>query len=127
RIVMNNGVVIALSIDLSVFPLRAATGDLLTPKLAFNKIQDAKRQSAVADFIAYASLGIPMNVRVTAVLQQVTNSSTIYRWFADSSDNSPVTGVGIAVGTGLVTFDGKGNLVGTSNGTISIDRENIPS
>ena len=64
RIVSNNGVDSAVSIDLSAFTLRTATGDLLTPNLAFNKIQDAKGQSAVADFIAYDSLGIPMNGRV---------------------------------------------------------------
>lgn len=127
RVVSNNGVDNALSINLSAFKLRTTNGDILTPNLAFGKIQDAAGQSAVADFIAYDTLGIPMNVRITAVLEKVTDSSTVYRWFADSGDNSPASGAEIAVGTGLVTFDGQGNLIGTTNSTVTIERRNIPS
>ena len=127
RVVSNNGVDNAISLSLSSFKETTTTGDLLTPDLSFNSIQDAKGQSAVADFIAYDTLGIPLNVRITAVLQQTTDSSTVYRWFADSSDNSPLTGADISVGTGLVRFDGQGNLLNTTNSTVNIERRNIPS
>jgi flagellar hook protein FlgE len=127
RVVSNNGIDNAVEIDLASFRLRTATGDVLTPNLAFSSIQEAAGQTAVADFIAYDTLGIPVNVRITAVLQEVTDSSTVYRWFADSSDNSPLTGADISVGTGLVTFDGQGNLIGTTNNTVSVERRNIPS
>lgn len=127
RVVSNNGVDESVDIDLSAFKLTTTAGDLTTPDLAFGSVQDAKGQSAVADFIAYDTLGIPINVRVTAVLQSVSDSSTTYRWFADSADNSPLTGADIAVGTGLVTFDGQGNLIGTSNNTVTVQRRNIPS
>lgn len=127
RAVANNGVNNAIDIDLGAFVLRTTSGDTLTPNLAFNNIQDAQGQSAVADFIAYDTLGVPMNVRITAVLEQVTDSSTVYRWYADSSDNSPLTGADISVGTGLVTFDGQGNLISTTNNTVTIERRNIPS
>src|SRR5207248_2092550 len=59
RLVANNGVQNAIGVDLSAFKLRTTAGDLTTPDLAFSKIQDAKGQSAVADFIAYDTLGIP--------------------------------------------------------------------
>ena len=127
RVVSNNGVDNALSIGLSSFRLTTAVGDVLTPSLGFGSIQDAAGQSAVADFVAFDSLGIPLNVRITAVLEQRTGSATVYRWFADSGDNDPVSGAGISVGTGLVTFDGEGNLVSTSNSTVSIERRNVPS
>jgi flagellar hook protein FlgE len=127
RVVSNNGTDSAVSVDLSAFKLRTDDGNLLTPNLSFGKIQDAKGQSAVADFIAYDSLGVPLNVRITAVLQSVTDSSTTYRWFADSSDNSPASGADISVGTGLVTFDGQGNLIGTTNSTVTVERRNVPS
>jgi flagellar hook protein FlgE len=127
RAVSNNGVDNAIGIDLAAFTERTATGTTLTPNLGFSKIQDAAGQSAVADFVAYDSLGIPINVRVTAVLQQVSDSSTTYRWFADSSDNSPLSGADISVGTGLVTFDGQGNMIGTTNNTVTVERRNIPS
>src|SRR4029078_1079177 len=127
RVVSNNGVDESTAINLSAFSLRTSAGAVETPDLSFNSIQDAAGQSAVADFVAYDSLGIPINVRVTAVLEQVTDTSTVYRWFADSSDNSPLSGVDITVGTGLVTFDGEGNLIGTSNSTVTVERRNIPS
>lgn len=127
RVVSNNGVDNALDIGLASFRLTTTAGDLLTPNLGFGEIQDAVGQSAVADFIAYDTLGIPVRVRITAVLQELTDSSTVYRWFADSGDNSPLTGTDISVGTGLVTFDGLGNLISTSNNTVSIQRRGIPS
>jgi flagellar hook protein FlgE len=112
---------------LSAFRIRNVAGEILTPDLSFGEVQEAVGQSAVADFIAFDSLGIPVNVRITAVLESVTDSSTIYRWFADSPDNSPLTGADISVGTGLITFDSQGNFIDASNSTVTIQRRNIPS
>jgi flagellar hook protein FlgE len=127
RVVSNNGENNAIDIGLSGFRITTPTGDLSTPNLGFGEIQEAEGQSAVADFIAYDTLGVPVNVRITAVLESVSDTATTYRWFADSADNSPVTGVDISVGTGLVTFDGLGNLIGTTNNRVSIERRGIPS
>lgn len=127
RFVSNNGVDNALKIGLSAFQLTTSTQDVSAPNLGFDSIQAARGQSAVADFVVFDSLGIPLNVRVTAVLESRSGTETTYRWFADSPDNDPVSGVEIAVGTGLVTFDGLGNIVTASNTTVSIDRRNVPS
>ncbi len=127
RVVSNNGADNAISVDLSAFRITAPDGEVLTPNLGFGKIQDASGQSAVADFLVYDTLGIPLNVRITAVLEEVTDSATTYRWFADSSSNSPLDGADISVGTGLVTFDGQGNLVSVTNDRVSVERRNIPS
>jgi len=81
----------------------------------------------VTDFLVYDTLGIPIRVRLTAVLEERDATSTTYRWYADSPDNDPTTGAGIAVGTGRVTFDGEGNLIGVSEGTVSIERRNVSS
>jgi flagellar hook protein FlgE len=81
----------------------------------------------VADFLTYDTLGAPVNVRVTAVLESLSDNVTVYRWFADSADNIPLTGAGSAVGTGLITFDGEGKLVSTSNNTVSVERRNNPA
>ena len=97
------------------------------PNLNFSSTQTANGQSAAADFIVYDSLGIPLNVRVTTDLESRDNSGTTYRWFADSPDNDPTTGDGIAVGTGLIKFDGNGNVVSTTNSTVSIDRTHVSS
>jgi flagellar hook protein FlgE len=126
RFVSNNGVDNALSIGLSSFQFNVG-GTVSSPNLGFGAVQTARGQSAVADFIAYDSLGIPINVRVTSVLEARDGSSFTYRWFADSPQNDPAVGWDIAAGTGLVTFDGNGNLISTSNTTVSIDRRNVPS
>lgn len=126
RFVSNNGVDNALSIGLASFQFTVGT-NVTNPNLGFGSIQKATGQSAVADFIAYDSLGIPINVRITSVLEQRTGSNFVYRWFADAGQNDPLNGVEIGVGTGLVTFDGNGNLISTSNTTVSIDRRHVPS
>lgn len=93
----------------------------------FTSTQQAVGQSAVADFVAYDSLGIPVSVRVTAVLESRSGSETVYRWFADSGDNDPTTGADIAVGTGTIHFDGDGKYVSASSNTVAVARSNIPS
>lgn len=128
RFVSNNGIDNALEIGLSAFTLTDTNGLVTTPNLGFGTVQEAKGTSTVADFVAYDSLGIGMNVRVTTVLEQKTDSATVYRWFADSADNEPRNGEPtIAVGTGLITFDGEGNFVSSTNSNVSILREQGPS
>ncbi|QDU26965.1 Flagellar hook protein FlgE [Anatilimnocola aggregata] len=127
RLVSNNGVDNAIEIDISSFKITTPTGEVITPNLGFGKIQDAKGQSAVTDFIVYDTLGIPLSIRVTSVLESVTDSATVYRWYADAANNSPLTGSEIAVGTGLITFDGKGSFVSATNDRVTVQRRNIPS
>jgi flagellar hook protein FlgE len=127
RIVSNNGVDNAVTIDLSGFRITTATSDVETPSLGFGTVQQGRGNSAVADFVAYDTLGIPINVRITTVLERLSDSSTVYRWYADSPGNHPTSGTDISVGTGLITFDGQGNLVSTTNDRVSIARRQEPS
>ncbi len=127
RFVSNNGVDNALDINLTSFRITDDSGVVDVPNIAFGSIQEAKGQSAVADMVAYDTLGMPVRTRLTAVLESRTDSATVYRWYADSADNAPRAGAGIAVGTGTLTFDGNGNFVSSTNSTVSIDRYNLPS
>jgi flagellar hook protein FlgE len=129
RVVGNNGDDNAIEIGLSSMRITTADNQTVSTNAAFGTIQDARGQSAVSDFVAYDSLGIPINVRVTAVLQSISGTETTYRWFADSPSNDTAGSpdVDISVGTGLVTFDGEGNLITTTNTTVSINRRDIPS
>jgi flagellar hook protein FlgE len=127
RFVSNNGVDNAVDIDLTSFRITDANGVVTTPNLAFGSAQKAKGQSAVADFVAYDSLGLPIRMRITSVLESRSDTATIYRWFADSADNSTRDGSSIAVGSGLLTFDGNGNFVTASNNTVAVDRLGLPS
>ncbi len=130
QLVGNNGADNAISVGLSALQLTTSGEPPQTEaiNLPFNTIQTAAGQSAETDMVAYDSLGIPLQVHITAVLQDTTSSSTVYRWFADCSNNDPGGNSSeIAVGTGLVTFDGSGNFVSATNDTVSVGRANEPS
>jgi flagellar hook protein FlgE len=105
----------------------AAGGTEENVNLPFTSVQTAKGESAVADFIAYDSLGIDVSVRLTAVLEARSSTATTYRWYADSPDNDPDSGSDIAVGTGLISFDGDGNFVSATETTVSVARRNVSS
>lgn len=128
RIVSNNGEANEISIPQGGFKISQAFGTQPTSNaLAFNSAQEAIGQGAIADFLAYDSLGIPVSVRVSTILESRDGSSTTYRWFAESPDNGPSMGYGTNVGSGTLTLDSEGNLVSVSNSTVNIDREDTPS
>lgn len=122
----NNGVDNAIDIGLSGMLLDTGTSTE-NVNLPWGILQEGIGESAVTDFLVYDTLGIPIRVRLTAVMEERDSTSTTYRWFADSPDNDPTTGTEIAVGTGRVTFDGEGNLIAVSEGTVSIERRNVSS
>lgn len=127
RLVSNTSVDNALGIDLTSFRIRDANGNVTAPNLGFGTLQEASGQSAVTDFIAYDSLGLPIRMRLTATLEERTDQQLAYRWYADSSDNSVRGNTEIAVGTGMIYFDGNGNFVSSTNSTAAVDRYGLPS
>ena len=129
EIVGNNGTGNALAIPLSALrftPTSNATA-AQTINMPFSTIQKAAGESVSADMVVYDSLGTPLSVHLTAVLQDTTSTYTEYRWFADCGNNAPSSGVSIAVGTGLIRFDSSGNFLSATNDSVSIDRENSPA
>ena len=78
--------------------------------MPFSTTQIAAGQSAVTDLIAYDSLGMSVQVRLTVVMESRDNTNTTYRWFADCPDNQNGVDSKIACGTGLIMFDGEGNF-----------------
>ncbi|MEJ5342290.1 MAG: flagellar hook-basal body complex protein [Thermogutta sp.] len=121
----NNGKDNAIDIGMSGMLLRFPDGVTTTVNLPWTTIQQAVGESAVTDFLVYDSLGIPIRVRLTAVLEARDSTKTVYRWFADSPDNDPVSGADISVGTGLIYFDGEGNFISATNNKISIERRHV--
>jgi flagellar hook protein FlgE len=77
--------------------------------------------------VTYDSLGSAVSVRVTAALESRTDTETTYRWYADSGDNDPATGTRIAVGTGLIRFNGEGQFSSSTNSSVAISRDNTPA
>lgn len=95
--------------------------------LGWTGVQEAVGTSTTAEMLVYDSLGAAVSVRMTLVLEQKTNTETIYRWYADSADNMPAEGSGIDVGTGLLRFDQHGNLIDTGTPQITVQRNDIAS
>lgn len=127
RLRANNGEANAIAIGLAGMKYVKADGTEDNVNMPFTSVQTAKGESAVCDFIAYDSLGIDISVRLTAVLESRSSTATTYRWFADSPNNDPDSGSAIAVGTGLISFDGNGNFTTATETTVSIDRRHVSS
>lgn len=121
----NNGRDNDIDIGMSGMLMRFADGVTSTVNLPWTTIQEAVGESAVTDFLVYDSLGVPIQVRLTMVLESRDSIKTVYRWFADARDNDPLTGSEISVGTGLLYFDGEGNFISATNDKISIERRHV--
>ncbi len=90
--------------------------------MSFTETQDEVGAGSSARFVVYDSLGTPLNVRITTVLEESADTYTRYRWFATSDDNEPSTGVSTAIGTGTIDFDSDGRIQGSPIATIAIAR-----
>lgn len=123
----NYGTGNAIDIDTSSLVLTPSSGAAQSINLSFGSVQEAVGESAVTDFVVFDSLGISVDVRLTAILESKSDTQTVYRWFADSADNDPSSGAAIRVGTGQIVFDSEGNVQDVTNSTVSIERETIAS
>ncbi len=77
-------------------------------------------ESVHTTFTAFDSLGNPVNVDVTAVLQSKADTGNTWQFYATSGDNKG--GAGTVLGDGTLTFDGSGALKTVTGNTINIDR-----
>jgi flagellar hook protein FlgE len=104
------------------FPGAALQSDLSgTVNLQFVKSTTANGESTKSQFVVYDSLGQPVSVSVTAVLESTGTNATTFRFYAESEDDSDRD---IVVGNGVFRFDGEGNYFPSSdeNNTIQLDR-----
>jgi len=78
-------------------------------------------ESIRTSFRAYDSLGIPMDIDITIVMESKSPSGGItWRYFAESSNDSDADRV---IGTGTIAFDSNGNYLEGANLDVSIDRD----
>lgn len=98
-----------------------------TVPITFSETQEADGPGTSTELIVYDSLGLPMNVRITTVLETKTSNSTTYRWYATSGENEPLLDQSTVVGDGLLEFDANGDLVTATQNRISIQRNDTAS
>lgn len=119
----NTGTANALGVALSSITVTPTGSIAPTPiSISFTETQNDNGAGSTTDFVVFDSLGTPVGVRVTTVLEEKNDSFTRYRWFATSDDNEPLDGVTTALGTGTIIFDGNGLIQGSPTATISVQR-----
>jgi flagellar hook protein FlgE len=99
---------------------------------ANGNISDPNGESVFTSFVGYDSLGTPLTVNVTAVLQSKSDAGTVWQFYATSADDTdaqtfnPAAGThpGSLIGNGTLSFDDTGKLIGSTGTTIQIDRNN---
>ena len=125
----NMGLQNALDINLSAFQLTDLNGSTSSLPIDFitTNSDDINGAGGSADFIVYDSLGIPLSVRVTTVLERKTNNGAEFRYIATSPNNEPDSGINTVVGTGVIKTDGNGSIIAVTEDSVAIDRRQSPS
>ncbi|MCH2162594.1 MAG: flagellar hook-basal body complex protein, partial [Phycisphaerales bacterium] len=86
------------------------------------KVSEADGESVRTSFVVYDSLGTPLTIDLTFVLQDTTPSGgTTWEFIAESGHNDALDRM---LGLGEVSFDTNGRFVSASNQTFSIERAN---
>ena len=120
-IVGNEGVVQELgpeSIEFSASNIGAGSSQ----PIALTRSSFANGESVRTSFIIYDSLGTPVTVDMTFVLQGTTPSGgTSWQMIAESDDSDALSRI---VGISEVTFDSDGGLINSTSQTLSIVRDN---
>ncbi len=104
--------------------LSIQTGTLLssgatnTP-FTFTEAQAANGESAHTSFIVFDSLGTPLSVDLTVVLEARATASSTWRYYASAAEDSDVK---FDVGTGTLEFDAAGQFTASPQNGIVIDR-----
>jgi flagellar hook protein FlgE len=80
---------------------------------------DPTGESVHTSFVGYDSLGTPISIGVTAILQSTSTAGNTWRFFAESPDNLSGTQV---LDTGTLTFDSTGKLIDSQGTNLNIDR-----
>ncbi len=82
----------------------------------------ADGESGRTTFVVFDSLGTPLTMNITFVLQQTTpGSGTTWEFIVESGDNDALDRI---VGLGVVTFDDNGRFVSATNQAFSVIRSN---
>jgi flagellar hook protein FlgE len=117
----NEGTVQDLDIETSDLAVTNNGAGINSP-FVMTKGSEADGESVRTSFVVYDSLGTPLTVDLTFVLQEtIDGSGTVWEFIAESSDNAAQNRI---VGLGVVTFDANGRFQSASNESLSVVRNN---
>jgi flagellar hook protein FlgE len=115
----NVGTVNDISIDASDIRLMSSTGAFVSSPFITDKNATADGEAVRTTFIAYDSLGSPVSVDLSMVIDSRSNTGTRWRYFIESPDDSSPTR---AIATGTLDFDTLGQLITRDPIQVNIDR-----
>jgi len=101
--------------------IRSTNANFTNP-FQFTEQQAANGESVFTSFLAYDSLGTPVRVNLTLTLVSKSDAGNVWRFYAESPDDtdpSPVLGA-----TGTLTIDNNGQLSNVTGNTILLNRQN---
>lgn len=92
---------------------------------------DPSGESVYTSFVIYDSLGTPVTVNLTAVLEAKADTGNTWRFYATSADDTDAgvfdpaaaTHEGMILGTGTLTFDNEGKLLDSTGATLVVTRD----
>ncbi|NUQ66808.1 MAG: flagellar hook-basal body complex protein [Phycisphaerales bacterium] len=119
-IVGNAGAANNLVVDNTDLRLLDAAGSLVRYPLHTTQSGEADGESVRTTVVVFDSLGTPLEMDLTFVLDSRSNTGTTWRYFAQSPDDTDASSF---LGTGLLSFDPQGQLVTTTPVSVLIDRE----
>jgi flagellar hook protein FlgE len=117
----NTGTANDLAIDTGDIRLLSSSGTFVRSPFTMGKPNAADGESVRTTFVVYDSLGSPVEVDLTMVLDSKSNAGTTWRYYVDSGDD---TDLALQVGTGTVSFDNQGQPTTATPVNINIDRAN---
>jgi flagellar hook protein FlgE len=129
RVTGNLGTENALSLTGSAFTNSAGTPGLtFTDDVASNP----SGESVSTTFVGYDSLGTPLTISVTAVLEAKADTGNTWRFYATSGqdtdaatfDPTAASHPGSILGTGTMTFDSEGRLITSTGTALQVTRDN---
>jgi len=120
-VVGNTGQVNDIELGTSDLRILDAGGTVLSSPFAPTRQASADGESVRTSFVVFDSLGTPLTVSLSLVLESKTNSGTTWRYIGDSNDDTDLSS---ALASGTVMFDTSGRLTGAPNFELSIDRQN---
>lgn len=112
----NKGTVNDIKLDTTNIVVNRNT---VSPTMPFNVAsrEDAHGESVRTTFVIYDSLGVEKVVDISLVLEGTNNGGTLWRYYAQSEDDSDLDRV---LGTGVLSFDTGGRYVGVLAGQSSV-------
>ena len=120
----NEGTVQDLDIDTGDLQVTYADplGAGINQPFVMTKTGSADGESVRTSFVVYDSLGTPLTIDLTFVLQTTTpGAGSTWEFLAESSDNDQLDRI---IGLGIVDFDANGRFVSSTNQQFSLIRTN---